>query len=746
MSAPLEGIRVLDFGQYVAGPLTGMLLADQGADVIKVDPPSGPRWDTDANATWNRGKRVVRLDLKARDLEVAKGLVASADVLIENFRPGVMARLGLGADEALARNPRLLYCSLPGFAEDDPRASLPAWEGVVAAATGTYREGGGAPGVPVFTALPIASSFAAFVAANSVVAALYSRHLDGRGQRIEVPLFDAMFAAIGAHGLSVRGSEASGGRPNDFGGGIFDCADGRWVQISLAKPHFQQRFARAAGLEGEVDIAKLATQRSERERLTSMLPEVLKRRPADEWEAIGAEADLPLIKVRSAAEWIDNDHAHASNSIIEADDPQLGPTQQPNSPVRIAGVDAGTRSPRRAIEPTDIRWQGEPVAVGSGAPRRAALEGVRVIDLSQVLAGPMGGRTLAEFGADVVKINPPNEEGAGIRFSVHRYHTDVNRAKRSILLDLKRPAALDVFWRLLEDTDVVLHNFRPGVLDRLRIGESEVRRRREGLVYTSVTAYGSGGPWEGRPGYEPFGQAPTGVSARQGGDGRPRSQPFAVNDYGTGLMSAFAALLGLYRRARTGEGGTTEAALAYTGTILQSPYLIGHANKRWTEPAGIEARGWGPLQRLYRAQDGWFFLGARASDLEAMARIEGLDGIEGLQGADLETALERRLAERSVADWCDALAALGIGAHALVDVAALMQDPWVQAHGLSVTRAHDTGEEITTVGPPPRLSATPVVVGPPATTPGADGAAILEVLGLSTDLGALVREGALATS
>src|ERR687885_630912 len=140
MAGPLAGIRVIDFGQYVAGPLAAMLLADYGADVIRVDPPGGPRWPTPANATWNRGKRSIVLDLKRPpDQAVARRLVASADVVVENFRPGVMDRLGLGPRAMTDADPRLIYCSLPGFAADDPRAPLPAWEGVIGAATGTYR-------------------------------------------------------------------------------------------------------------------------------------------------------------------------------------------------------------------------------------------------------------------------------------------------------------------------------------------------------------------------------------------------------------------------------------------------------------------------------------------------------------------------------------------------------------------------------------------------------------------------------
>src|SRR5258706_13352672 len=111
MHSALHGVGVIDFGQYMAGPMAAMLLADQAADVIRVDPSGGPRWETPANATWNRNKRSIVLNLKdGKDLDVARQLIASADVIIENFRPGVMDRLGLGKAPTMTANPRLIYC------------------------------------------------------------------------------------------------------------------------------------------------------------------------------------------------------------------------------------------------------------------------------------------------------------------------------------------------------------------------------------------------------------------------------------------------------------------------------------------------------------------------------------------------------------------------------------------------------------------------------------------------------------
>src|SRR5262249_45253531 len=126
MAGALEGVRVIDFGQYIAGPLAAMFLADQGADVIRIDSPSGPLMASPANATYNRGKRSIALDLhREADRALAARLIATADVVIENFRPSTMARFGLDAEAMTAANPRLIYCSLPGFASDDPRAQLP---------------------------------------------------------------------------------------------------------------------------------------------------------------------------------------------------------------------------------------------------------------------------------------------------------------------------------------------------------------------------------------------------------------------------------------------------------------------------------------------------------------------------------------------------------------------------------------------------------------------------------------------
>jgi crotonobetainyl-CoA:carnitine CoA-transferase CaiB-like acyl-CoA transferase len=766
MAGALEGIRVIDFGQWLAGPLTALLLADQGAEVVRVDPPGGPRWQTPTNATLQRGKQSLVLDLKtAADVAFARALIGSADVLIENFRPGVMDRLGLGWDAVSRDHDRLIYCALPGFAADDPRAAMPAWEGVLAAATGTYASGGmasssrtlaqsvaGAEDEPRFNALPLASEFGALAAAVAIVMALIARERDGLGQRLEVPLFNAMFLAFGASGLLVNGAPA-GGRPADPWSGVYQCRDGGMVLLNLATPRFVRRFLEATGTlqawttRGYLEPDRLVHDSGFWARQRQEISALLRTRTAAEWDVLATQVLLPLTRIRTSAAWIASKHAQDAGIIVPVDDPEYGRMLQPGPAVRLHASPGAVQAPHARLSASS---RAALLAVGGPARSRqttasgrltAALAGFLVVDTTQVLAGPTAARTLAEFGAEVVKINNPWEEGAGYRWQVHRYHTDVNRGKRTILIDLKRAEGLELLWRLVERADAFLQNLRLGVAERLGFGYEQVRAHKPDIVYLSVSAFGYGGEWQYRPGYEPNAQAIAGMQARLGGSpDRPSGQPFAVNDYCTGLLGAFGLGLGLLHRLRSGEGQHVDTSLGHAATFLQLPYMQSYEGKAWDEPGGPQAKGWGPLQRLYRAADSWFFLGAKAAQLERLAAIPGLRGAQGLTGAPLQAHLEACFRTQPAGEWVRLLVEAGMGAHTIGSVTQLMQDPWAVAHGLSVTRRHRDGSLITTIGPPARLSRTPAVPGRPVSPPGGDAAEILAMIGMANRLDELVEK------
>ncbi len=762
MPGALDGIRVIDFGQYVAGPLAGMLLADQGADVIRVDPPGGPRLKTPANSTWNRGKRSIVLDLKdPADLETARSLISGADVLLENFRPGVMQRLGLGPDEMGKANPQLVYCSIPGFATDDPRVNLRAFEGVVGAAAATYvpRGEGADPTQPIYTAIPIASSYAAFQSVVSITMALNARERDGLGQHIEVPLFDAMFPSIGGRGMKVHDPSKDPPSARGLWSGHYECKDGRWVRFGGSGNQNFREFCEAAGIaawgeEGLTDFDRLLEDPALAAEADRRARELFKTRTAQEWEDLVAEAGSECTMCRTATEWFEHPHARESHMVLEVEDPTYGKMLQPGIAARLSASPGSVRRPA----PTLDQHRGEILAElqTPRSPRRprapeaflrSALQGVKVLDLCIILAGPTLGRTMAEFGADVIKIDNPARGRTVAR------HNDINRGKRSILLDLKSEEGRDVFWRLLEDADVVAQNYRAGKLEKLGLDYESVRARKPDIVYASLNAFGHLGPWAMRPGHEQFAQAATGMDRRFGGDGAPTTQPNAVNDYGTGFMGAYAVALALLHRQRTGEGQHVDAALAYTAMTLQSAYNNLYDGKTWDETRGQDAVGDSPLHRAYKASDGWFFLGASAggseggggienqSDLARLDSIEGLSGIASLSSEALAHSLEERFQGQTVAAWVDRLVAADIGAHRIVsDVEELMQDPWVIDHELSLVRPHDEIGLVTTCGPAPRLSRTPVNSGYAAPKPGKHAPEILEEAGLGDRLDGLLEK------
>jgi crotonobetainyl-CoA:carnitine CoA-transferase CaiB-like acyl-CoA transferase len=737
MSGVLEGIRVIDFGQYIAGPMAAMLLGDQGADVVRIDPPGGPRWNTPANATWNRNKRSIVLDLKnGSDRETARQLVAAADVVIENFRPGVMDRLGLGAEAMTVANvnPRLIYCSLPGFGSDDPRAQVKAWEGVVGAATGAYRASRATNGRPVFTVIPYGSAYAAFLCAVTVAMALNARARSGLGQRVEIPLFDATFTVIGARGLLVNGKPET--EPEFNWSRQLPCKDGRWLMYVANNKKFEA-FIKSIGMDKWRDAKLPPTE------LARKFDEVMRTRTAQEWEDMIADIGSEGVICHSSAEWLRHPQALESKIIADFDDPELGAFRGPGINARLSGTPGSVRTSRpktdahRAEILTELaaRKPTAPIAAAPGGEvLPSALAGVKVVDLCIVLAGPTCGRTLAEFGADVIKIDSP------YRGTVLR-HNDINRAKRSVLLDLKTQGGLEIFWTLVEQADVVLQNFRGGVAERLGIDYERVRARRPDIVYGSMNTFGHLGPYARRPGHEQIGQAVSGMQVRYGSI-KPATAPFAANDYGTGLMACYAVALALLHRRRTGEGQFVDSALAYTATMLQSALLQDYKGKLWDEPHGQEAMGSGPLNRLYQAGDGWLFLAARSGELAHCAELADL---ASRSGAELERALEERMGNRTVARWVDVLNKAGIGAHRVVpSLVELMTDPLVRSRGLAITRDHEGFGPITTTAPGVKLSRTPMTVGRPAPRPGSDAASVLAELGLGGELDRLIRERVIA--
>ncbi len=752
----LDNIRVVDFGHYVAGPVTGMLLADQGAEVIKIDPPDGPRFKTEANATWNRGKRSITLDLKrSEELTIAKALVDRADVLIENYRPGVMDRFGLSEDDLRSVNPGLIYTSIPAFGPEDHRSTMAGWEGTVLAAVDCFRPAveyremvqqlhrrpSDRQGDPTFTAEPVASMFAAILSAVGIGAALSVRDRTGRGQRVEVPLFDALIQATGVYAMAQLPFKPTHGAAMNPWDHQYRCADGRWIHIVCNKP----RHAEALAIL--LDRAELIEQRLTERRLPStaahhdlilLLNGIFATKTADEWETMLVENGLPGVICRSSEEWLRHPQAQLGDLLVDVEDLELGPTRQPAPVVNLSGAPAAVRSPAPKPDQHRAAILGElskapplqqPPTTDSISPVAGPLEGVRVLDLGSLLSGPSCGRTLAELGADVIKVDDPNLDPP-------LFHHDVNRGKRSILINLESDEGFEIIWDLIDSADVIIESFEPGQADSLGLDYESVAEERPDIIYTSLNAYGNEGPWSDLSGQGETVEALTGLQVRFGGTANPAVWPYALtSDYGTGFSAAFGVVLALLQRNLTGEGQLVTGAMAKTCVLLQSMYLIDHPEKQWNEPSGPEALGFNALQSLYQCKDGWIYLGATTA--------RQLEPVLGDFGSDVDGRLTEWCEQRTTADAVEELAKNGMGAQDLTWLNDAMMDPIVVRRGLSIIREQPGIGLLRTTGPGPWLSHSMVKAGAAPDSPGIDAESVLSDIGRAEEFETLVTSGVL---
>src|SRR6056297_1623090 len=572
---PLSHIRVLDFGHYIAGPLVGMMLADLGADVIRVDPPGGPRWRDPAFDMLSRGKRALTLDLKScTDRETALDMVARADVVIDNFRPGVMARLGLGSTDLRAVNPGIISLSLPGFASTDPElADVAAWEAVIAARTGQFTDMGlnrQLMGInPSFTPLGLASAYGASFGAMSVLFALNARDRLGC-EHLEVPLASALFEGLAYNSELVEDypdrykspreleleRRARLGLPNNLDYAqlsefldpfyrTYTCADGRGFYIvSCSIVTHPRRVLEVLGLDDlladlpdfdvYVDQAEwpdtwalrsYPVGERDRERLSNAMKEAFLKRPAHEWEALFGAAKAPATAQRSTKEWLADPHALASGLVVSVDDPRYGEMRQMGNVAWLA-EDKNVLQKRAGPEIDDFRADlperlAEPARPATAARATGGwLDGLKILDLTNVIAGPTIGATLARFGAEVTLVQPvyPSvDPWNAIVFGLH-----AQRGKKSVLLNLRTEEGQTALQKLLREADVVTMNATDAQRDVLGLSPDRLEEINPSLILVQLDAFGgpARGPKSDHLGYDDLAQAATGVMTRFGGGGR----------------------------------------------------------------------------------------------------------------------------------------------------------------------------------------------------------------------------------
>ncbi len=669
---PLVGVRVLELALGRVARIAGMLLADLGADVVSIAPESP---ETPETVCWDRGKR------RAAGAEITP-LAARADVILVDAGPAQLAARSWSSDSLRAVAPQAVHVWLPPYAEQGEWCDLPE-DPLVLAALGILAVYLPADDLsPVAPILSTITYLQAGIGAAAAVAGLVGRERQGVAQPVVVSGLHAAAALMGPSiseindGPSFAPSRAIKGNPNWR---IYPCADGRGIFLATLTPDL---FFRALDALDRMDVMAMPEVAGDftsvldlkrgRLAVSAELEPIFAARPSEEWVTLLREHRVPCAVVQSRADWMAGPIVAANGTRLEMEHPQFGSVTMPNVAIEFSETPGAVRGLRVDVAADADLWPGV-ASVASGPEVDALpLAGLRVIDSSSYLGGPMIATLMADFGADVVRVEPPH--GDGYRQYPLAFLA-VNQRKEGIVLDIKQAADRQALHALLADTDVLVENLRPSALATIGLGGAEEQERYPGLVHCSVSAFGRDERFAEWPGFDPILQSLTGMAIAQGGADDPATCSPGVNDVAMGSLGAVGTLAALYRRLRVGHGQRLWVSLAASCTYMQSGEFTTWAGSPPPPQGARLYRGPDEGHRYHECSDGWVAVAAitpaERGRLCAALDVADLSGVAGA------------LRVLTVAQACAVLAAAGVTAARVVPRTRGLHDPFLVANGFS---------------------------------------------------------------
>ncbi len=644
MASTLDGITVLDLTTDRAGALGAMLLGDHGARVIRLIDTNHTASRQGGYMIWDRGKECVQLDFSQISLSASgqaaaaestttyQTLIRSADVLIEDFAPSSDRQAIVDYTALAALNPRLVHCSITAYGKHGPHKDEPPIEDLILARMGILGSQPGFRPAPVHVVHPLPSVGAALHAAQGIAASLLAREETGLGRTMDTSL---MAGALLYHPKV----DADQLEPNTFQThpsgsapfySVYECADGNWVQLGCVHTAFVQIAVNVMDIAYIMDEPRFAQGRPAQgdpgdTELREIVTAAVKTRPYPEWAKIFEEADVPFAQARLTENSMDDPQVAANNMVVTLQDPEVGPLTQMGVHLQLSETPGQVKGPRHL--PTNPPGQlpdglTDVASTSSAAagPFDPPLKGIRILEITNLIAGPTAGRLLADLGADVIKLEPLT--GDLSRPIGRTYFYNVNAHKRSVSVDTRTPEGKEFVQKLAASADALVANLRPHATERMGIGTAINPK----LIETHLTGYGWTGPYSKRPGIDPLAQALMGLQRAQGGPENPPVFPaqLAPTDYTTGAMGTFGTILALYARKRTGVVQRVDTNLLNGGIILSSEWFSQYEGKPTRPLADKGQYGLSPFHRLYQVSDGWIYVVAETpEDQRAVCRVAG---------------------------------------------------------------------------------------------------------------------------
>lgn len=621
----LEGIKVLELAGHLAGACCAKLLAGFGAEVVRVDAqlpvtrtPEERAWLDTGKHRWN-AKTPATADTELRVL------LNAADIIIDAWPPGALESRGIDVS-ALAAD--TVVCRISPFGQTGPQRNWQAEDITLYAMSGLMQCTGDGTREPLNAGVKIVQYSGGFNAYAACLMALLRRARDGGGDVIDLSLQES---AIENGEIAVTEYLALGKLARRNGDNhamvpwrAYPCADGEAAIIGGPIRHWlkaAEMFDQPTLLEGP--LADMGGRMREREKLEALITPWLAQQPKRELFHRGQKAGLAWSYLASMSEALADPQFAARGFFIEVDDPQLGAVRMPGAPFRGAA----------------LRWQNTPAASdatsarafasGATAPPRhksathaAPLAGIRVLDLTHDWAGPHCARLLADYGAEVIKIEYPQRldgmrGGMPDKVNDHPRVWQLHRNKRSLTLDLHDPTHREVFAALVQEADVVLENSRPGVMAKLGYDHAALRKLKSDIIMVSMSAFGCDGPYAQYAGYGGTLEAICGIQDLTAYTPDGRRYRVREMDVTNGMAGACAVMTALWHRQHSGDGQWIDLAESETAAWLMGEHVIAAARVPGsTAPRGNRHARFAP-QGCYRSagDDRWLTLSVR-SDAE----------------------------------------------------------------------------------------------------------------------------------
>ena len=360
MTLALEGIKIIDIGYYLPAAYCTQMLADMGAEVIKIEEPIGPKHrrggagvsaapgagaeEKSAYDFFNRNKKSIILDLKSKEaVEIFHRLIAQSDVMIENMRPGVVKRLGIDYEAVQKVNPGLIYCSISGFGQDSPYKRVAGHDPNYCSIAGAQKLNMDREKKPVRFGIPLGDIGTALHAAIGILTAVIARQRTGQGQYIDISMTDSVFSFVSRSLRTWLNPDLwSNTEYGEVVLGPLEVKDGQFITVGNIEPYFWERFCKAVGRD---DLIPYKDAKGEKgEEVNSAIKEILLTKTRDEWVEILTKADTAIAPVLEPKEVLENPHVFKRQLVMELDHPRLGKVKQMGFPIKLAGTPGQFRS------------------------------------------------------------------------------------------------------------------------------------------------------------------------------------------------------------------------------------------------------------------------------------------------------------------------------------------------------------------------------------------------------------------